>query len=160
MMSGTWKPSITVAAIVEKDGCFLLVEEQTADGIRINQPAGHLEPGESLEQAVVRETLEETAHDFHPGALIGMYMLSYLSESDIDITYLRFAFAGRLGQARNQPLDPDILRTVWMTRDEIAACGDRHRSPQVLQCVDDYLLGKRAPLALLSTHTAKRVVNE
>lgn len=159
-MSGTWKPSITVAAIVEKDGRFLLVEEQTAEGIRINQPAGHLEPGESLEQAVVRETLEETAHDFQPGALVGMYMLSYLSKLDIDITYLRFAFAGQLGQIRNQPLDPDILRTVWMTRDEIAACRDRHRSPLVLQCVDDYLLGKRAPLALLSTITAKRVINE
>lgn len=153
-MSQIWKPSVVVAAIIERDGRFLLVEEQTSQGIRINQPAGHLESGESLEQAVIRETLEETAHEFFPDGLVGMYLLSYTAEQDNDITYLRFAFAGKLGQAREQALDQDILRTVWMTRDEIAACRDRHRSPLVLQCVDDYLQGRRAPLSLLSSITA------
>jgi 8-oxo-dGTP pyrophosphatase MutT (NUDIX family) len=159
-MSEIWKPSVTVAAIVEDNGRFLLVEEETADGLRINQPAGHLESGESLEQAVVREALEETAYDFYPDALVGMYILSYASDPGKDATYLRFAFAGRLGQFRNQPLDPDIVRTVWMTREELQTSRARHRSPLVMQCVDDYLLGKRAPLSLLYTHTVRRVVNE
>lgn len=151
-MTEIWKPSVTVAAIIERDGLFLLVEEETSDGVRFNQPAGHLDPLESLTHAVTRETLEETAHDFVPTALIGMYMSRYLSvRTGLDVTYLRFAFTGELGRCHDQPLDEGILRTVWMSRDEMLACQDKHRSPLVMQCVDDYLLGKRAPLSLLYT---------
>ncbi|MFC5472646.1 NUDIX hydrolase [Paraherbaspirillum soli] len=152
-MNDVWKPSVTVAAIIERDGRFLMIEEATSDGIRINQPAGHLDPNESLIQAVVRETLEETAHDFTPSALVGMYMARYVSaRSGKNVTYLRFAFCGELGAQHDQALDHGILRIMWMTRDELAACQERHRSPQVLQCIDDYLRGQRAPLSMLNTH--------
>ncbi len=152
-MSENWKPSVTVAAVVERGGRFLLVEEETSDGVRFNQPAGHLDPNESLIQAVTRETLEETAHDFTPTALIGMYMSRYLSaRTEKEVTYLRFAFAGELGAAHDLPLDEGILRAVWMTRAEMAACVEKHRSPLVLRCVDDYLHGKRAPLSMIYTH--------
>ncbi len=151
-MTDTWKPSVTVAAIIERNGLFLLVEEETGDGIRFNQPAGHLEPLESMTHAVVRETLEETAHDFTPTALVGMYMSRYLSaHTGVDVTYLRFAFTGDLGQYHNLPLDQGILRTVWMSRDELSACHATHRSPLVMRCIDDYILGKRAPLSLFYT---------
>lgn len=154
-MTHTWQPSVTVAAIIERDGRFLLIEEETSEGIRINQPAGHLDPHESLEQAVVREALEETAHEFLPEALVGMYMSRYLSKSrGRDITYLRFTFCGKAGRQLDQPLDHGILRTLWLTRDELAACRERHRSPIVLQCVDDYLAGRRTALALLHTHAS------
>jgi 8-oxo-dGTP pyrophosphatase MutT (NUDIX family) len=154
-MSRIWKPAITVAAIVEKNGHFLLVEEQTEDGIRYNQPAGHLEPGETLEQAVVRETLEETAYNFTPTALLGIYLLHYQTSGQIPTrSYLRFAFVGNLGKHYDQPLDDGILRTVWMTKEEIIACRESHRSPLLIQCVEDFLQGQRAPLSLLSMHTA------
>jgi 8-oxo-dGTP pyrophosphatase MutT (NUDIX family) len=154
-MTHTFRPSVTVAAIIERDGRFLLIEEETSDGIRLNQPAGHLDPNESLEQAVVREALEETAHEFFPEALVGMYMSRYYSKSrNTDITYLRFTFCGTAGRQFDQPLDHGILRTMWLTRDELAACQERHRSPIVLKCVDDYLAGKRTSLDLLYTdHT-------
>lgn len=149
----TWKPSVTVAAIIERDGRFLLIEEVTSEGIKLNQPAGHLDENESLEQAVVREVNEEAAHEFIPAALVGMYMSRYYSKSrSRDITYLRFTFCGAAGAEFDQPLDDGILRVLWMTRDELAACQERHRSPIVLQCVDDYLAGKRTELALLYTH--------
>jgi 8-oxo-dGTP pyrophosphatase MutT (NUDIX family) len=152
-MSDVWKPSVTVAAIIERDGHFLLVEEETGDGIRFNQPAGHLDPNESLKQAVVRETLEETAHDFSPTALVGMYMSRYQSaRAGVDVTYLRFAFCGDVGAVHDRPLDHGILRTVWMSYIELAACSEKHRSPLVLKCVEDYLSGQRAPLSLLYTH--------
>ena len=152
-MPHIWKPSVTVAAIIERDGHFLLIEEETSEGIRLNQPAGHLDPHESLQEAVVRETLEETAHDFTPTALVGMYMSRYRStRSGTDVTYLRFAFCGEAGAQHDRPLDVGIIRTLWMTRDEMAACPERHRSPLLLTCVDDFLAGKRAPLSLLHTH--------
>jgi len=152
-MSDIFKPSVTVAAIIEHEGRFLLIEEETSEGVKLNQPAGHLDPLESLEQAVVREALEETAHEFIPRALVGMYMSRYHSKSrDADVTYLRFTFSGSVGRQYDQPLDDGILRTLWMTRDEIAATVERHRSPIVLQCVDDYLAGKSTPLELLYTH--------
>ena len=142
-----------MAAVIERDGQFLLIEEETSEGIRLNQPAGHLDPLETLEQAVVREVMEETAHDFTPTALVGMYMSRYCSKRrNTDVTYLRFTFCGEAGADHGTPLDDGILRVLWMTRDELAACQDRHRSPTVLQCVDDYLAGRRAPLALLQTH--------
>ena len=152
-MSDIFKPSVTVAAIIEHEGRFLLIEEETSEGVKLNQPAGHLDPYESLEQAVVREALEETAHEFIPEALVGMYMSRYHSKSrNADVTYLRFTFCGRVGRKFDQPLDDGILRTLWMTRDEIAATAERHRSPIVLKCVDDYLAGQSMPLALLHTH--------
>ena len=148
-----WKPSVTVAAVIERGGRFLLVEEETSDGVRFNQPAGHLDPNESLIDAVARETLEEAAHDFKPTALLGMYMSRYLSSrTGREVTYLRFAFTGELGRVHDRPLDHGILRTVWMTRDEMLTCVEKHRSPLVLQCVDDYLAGKRAPLSIIYTH--------
>jgi 8-oxo-dGTP pyrophosphatase MutT (NUDIX family) len=149
----TWKPSVTVAAIIERDGRFLLIEEETSEGIRLNQPAGHLDENESLEQAVVREVNEEAAHEFIPTGLVGMYMSRYYSKSrSKDVTYLRFTFCGHAGVEFDQPLDVGILRVLWMTRDEMAACQERHRSPIVLKCVDDYLAGKRTELELLYTH--------
>lgn len=152
-MPHTWKPSVTVAAIIERDGRFLLVEEETSDGICFNQPAGHLDPGESLEQAVTRETLEEAAHDFTPTGLVGIYMSRYLSSrTQKEVTYLRFAFAGNLGAQHDRPLDHGILRTVWMNYEELLDTRHRHRSPLVMQCIDDYLKGQRAPLSLLYTH--------
>lgn len=154
-MPHIWKPSVTVAAVIERAGLFLLVEEETSEGVRLNQPAGHLDPHESLEQAVVRETLEETAHEFSPSALVGMYMSRYESQrSGLDVTYLRFTFCGEVGRRHDRALDHGIIRTLWMSRAEMAACRERHRSPLVLQCVDDYLAGKRAPLALLHTHAS------
>ena len=156
-MSTIWKPSVTVAAIIERDGKFLLVEEETSDGIRFNQPAGHLDPNESLIEAVSREALEETSFDFMPEALVGIYMSRYVSSrTKEEVTYLRFAFAGSLGAQHDQPLDEGIIRTVWMSRDELLACQDTHRSPLVLQCVDDYLNGKRSPLSLIYTHPSVR----
>jgi len=152
-MSDVWKPSVTVAAIIERDGRFLLVEEETSDGIRFNQPAGHLDPSESLVDAVARETLEEAAHDFTPTGLIGVYMSRYMSSrTGKEVTYLRFAFCGELGRQHDRPLDEGILRAVWMTREELLACQEKHRSPLVLQCIDDYLSGRRAPLSMIYTH--------
>jgi 8-oxo-dGTP pyrophosphatase MutT (NUDIX family) len=152
-MSTIWKPSVTVAAIIERDGKFLLVEEETTDGIRFNQPAGHLDPGESLIDAVSRETLEETSFSFTPEAIVGVYLSRYVSErTKEEVTYLRFAFTGTLGEQHDRALDVGIIRTLWMTRDELLACQATHRSPLVLQCVDDHLLGKRSPLSLIYTH--------
>ena len=152
-MSTLWKPSVTVAAIIERERRFLLVEEETSAGIRFNQPAGHLDPSESLIDAVAREALEETAFDFTPESLVGIYMSRYVSSrTGEEVTYLRFAFAGMLGHRHDRPLDEGILRAVWMTREEMLACQEKHRSPLVIQCVDDYLVGKRSPLSLLYTH--------
>ncbi len=152
-MSDIWKPSVTVAAIIERNGRFLLIEEETSDGIRFNQPAGHLDPHETLEQAASREALEETAHEFTPTSLVGIYMSRYISSrTHQDVTYLRFAFAGEVGERLDQPLDEGILRTLWMSYPELLACRAKHRSPLVLQSVQDYLNGKRMPLSMLYTH--------
>jgi 8-oxo-dGTP pyrophosphatase MutT (NUDIX family) len=143
-----WKPNVTVAAIIERDGKFLLVEEETADGVMFNQPAGHLEEGETLLEAVRREVWEETAHRFEPDALLGVYHWKHPQKA---ITYLRFAFLGSInGHDPAQPLDVGILRAVWMTQDEIRATHGRHRSPQVLKCVEHYLAGQRFPLSVLT----------
>jgi ADP-ribose pyrophosphatase YjhB (NUDIX family) len=143
-----WKPHVTVAAVVEREGRFLLVEEDTDDGVRLNQPAGHLEAGESLTDAVIRETLEETAWEFVPEALIGVYLWPHPHR---DRTYLRFSFCGRLGQHHpDRALDEGIRRALWMNLSELEAAPERHRSPQVAQTVRDYLAGRRAPLDLLN----------
>lgn len=143
-----WKPSVTVAAIVEQDGRFLLVEEETPEGLMLNQPAGHLDEGESPLQAVVRETLEETAHPFEPEALVGLYMARFQRPSrEEDVTYLRLAFCGRVGPAiAGRTLDKGIVRSLWLSLDELRATQSRHRSPLLLQCVEDYVAGRRLPL--------------
>ncbi|MDP2248364.1 MAG: NUDIX hydrolase [Nitrosomonadales bacterium] len=143
-----WKPNTTVAAIVEQHGKFLLVEEETADGIRLNQPAGHVENGETLIQAAIRETQEETAYDFMPEHLLGVY---HWRHPEKDITYLRFAFIGTASNHKPaQKLDDGILRAVWLSADEIRASQAMHRSPQVLTCIEHYLAGQRFPLSVLT----------
>jgi len=143
-----WKPNVTVAAVIECDGKFLLVEEETERGVRCNQPAGHLEPNESLVTAVIRETLEETAYHFRPRALVGVYQWH---STNNDTTYLRFAFSGDItAHQPERPLDQGILRAVWCNIDEIRSGIGQHRSPLVLQCVEDYLAGKRYPLEILT----------
>jgi len=149
-MSTIWKPNVTVAAIIERDGKFLLVEEETDNTvhpIRFNQPAGHLDEGESLVDACAREALEETAWQFTPRHLVGVYQ--WMRPAG-DITYLRFAFCGDLGtHDANRVLDTGILRAAWMTPNEIEACRERHRSPLILQCIADYQAGRRFPLDLI-----------
>lgn len=152
-MQTRWKPNVTVAAVVEQDGRFLLVEEETSEGLRLNNPAGHLEPFESPQQACAREVLEETAHGFTPTAVLGVYLSRYRRPSGEDVTYLRLAFCGLLREREaGRRLDAGIVRTVWMTADEIRACAPRHRSPLLLRCLEDYLAGVRHPLALVHTH--------
>ncbi|MBL8289737.1 MAG: NUDIX hydrolase [Rubrivivax sp.] len=168
-----WRPSVTVAAVIERDGRFLLVEEHTPEGLRLNNPAGHLERGETPEQAVVREALEETARAFVPEALLGVYMARFVrpgpgegggagAGAADDITYLRFAYSGRVGEPLpGQALDAAIVRTLWLTREEIAREAPRHRSPLVMRCIDDHLAGVRHPLALVhgdATLAAPRVL--
>lgn len=146
-----WKPNVTVAAVVQRDGKFLLVEEETDVGLAFNQPAGHLECGESLVEAVVREALEETAYHFVPTHLVGIYNWRHPSKN---LTYLRFAFGGELrGFEAERALDEGIVAARWLTLDEVKACADRHRSPLILRCIEDSLAGKRYPLDLL-THYA------
>ena len=147
-----WKPNVTVAAVVERDGRFLLVEEETEDGLRFNQPAGHLDRGESLVAAVAREALEETAHHFRPESLVGIYQWPRTAG---DITYLRFAFAGTVtGFEPARPLDTPIVRAVWLSLDELRASRERHRSPLILQCCEDYVAGRRYPLELIRHYDA------
>ena len=143
-----WKPHVTVAAVLERDGKFLLVEEETNEGIRFNQPAGHLECRESLIDAVIRETLEETAYSFIPRYLVGVY--NWRSEAK-DMTYLRFAFGGEVaGHDAQRELDQGIIAAHWLTLDEIRALESRHRSPLVLRCIDDWRAGRRYPLELIA----------
>ena len=148
-----WKPNVTVAAIIERDGRYLLVEEHTADGLRLNNPAGHLDPGESPMDGCQREALEETSHSFEPLALVGIYLSrSIHTTTEADITYLRFAFCGTLGEHDStRELDAGIVRTVWMTPQEVRESAARHRSPLVLQCIEDHLRGQRFPLSLIHT---------
>ena len=180
-----FKPSVTVAAVIAQDfggvQKFLLVEELTRDGLKLNNPAGHLDPGESLAQACTRETLEETAYHFSPRAVVGVYLSRFqrgeLNAADgasegaaegvvggaseaakdtangfEDITYLRFAFCGDLGaHVVDQALDDGIVRTLWLTADEIRASTNRHRSPLLLKCMEDYLAGQRLPLSMVTT---------
>ena len=134
--------------MIERGGRFLLVEEKANGRLVLNQPAGHLDPGESLAAACAREVLEETAHRFTPDRLVGIYRWHFAAK---DVTFLRFAFAGRLdGEEPKRKLDKEIVRLHWLTKDELAASRERHRSPLVMRCVEDYLAGRHFPLDILS----------
>jgi 8-oxo-dGTP pyrophosphatase MutT (NUDIX family) len=153
MNEDTWAPHVTVAAIIERDGQFLLVEEHTPAGLRLNQPAGHLEAGETLAEAVMRETLEESAYAFTPEALVGVYMTHFGKPDESGATYLRFTYCGTVGAApEDRSLDPDIVRTVWMSAEELRAVPERHRTPLVMKCIDDYLAGVRVPVDFVHVH--------
>ncbi len=150
MNTPRWTPSVTVAAIVQSEQLprrYLLVEEHTPEGLKLNNPAGHLEPGEGPEQGVVREALEETACVFSPSALLGVYLSRFQRPaSGEDVTYLRFAYLGRCGAPDpTRALDSGIVRTLWLTLDEVreAAAAGRLRSPLVLRCLEDAEAGRR-----------------
>ena len=157
-MNERWKPSVTVAAIASRrraDGRpeYLLVEEETAAGVRLNNPAGHLDPGESPQQAVVREALEETARVFTPEAFVGVYLTrNDAIAGTADVTYLRLAYVGTAGEPDpDRDLDDGIVGTLWMTLEELRASRERHRSPLVLRCIEDAAAGRRHPLDVVFT---------
>lgn len=141
-----WKPHATVAAIIERDKKFLVVEEQIEGQTLFNQPAGHLDPDETLVDAAIRETKEETAWDFSPEAITGIYLWKHPGNGE---TFLRVAFCGTCeNHDPSQALDTGVIHAVWKTRDELLRL-NRLRSPMVIDCIDDYLAGKRYPLDLL-----------
>lgn len=139
-----WKPEVTVTAVIEREGRFLLIEKYSRPGIRNNQPAGHLEHGKSLIKALIRETLEASAREFRPQALPGIYQYAHPGNG---VTCLRLGFTGSPSETRPRCRpDAGIRRAQWMRLDEIRACGDRHRSPMLQRCVDDHPAGLRHPL--------------
>ena len=143
-----WKPDVTVAALVQREGRFLIVEERIGGQRVLNQPAGHVEDAESLRVAVIRETLEETAWHFVPEALLGVY----LWRNPRGRSTLRIAFTGSV--SRHEPhrsLDPPVLAAHWLSRDELLARRAEHRTPLVLRCIDDFLSGQRLPLTALAS---------
>ena len=146
-----WRPSVTVAAVIERGGRFLFVEEHIDGRLVLNQPAGHLDPGESLMTACRREVLEETAHRFEPTALIGIYRWIYAPKN---VTFLRFCFRGRLEGMTHGPRDKQITAIHWLTREELMARRADHRSPLVQRCVDDFLAGREFPLEVFSSEYA------
>ena len=151
-MPNRWKPNVTVAAIIERvvDGRqeFLLVEEETSEGLRLNNPAGHLDPGETPQHGAEREALEETACRFTADSLVGVYLSRVRRPANgNDVTYLRVAFGGHAGDPDpDRTLDAGIVRTLWMSLADVRASRDRHRSPLVLRCIEDRVAGRRLPL--------------
>ena len=144
-----WKPHVTVAAIIERDNRFLMVEEESSSQIVINQPAGHLEQGESLIDAVKRETFEETAWKFKPTALISIQLWQHPNNST---SFLRVSFAGSCyDYDPSSELDSGIIRALWLSRNELLEQQNRLRSPLVISCIDDYLSGIKYPLSILKT---------
>jgi 8-oxo-dGTP pyrophosphatase MutT (NUDIX family) len=140
---------VTVAAVIERQGKFLLVQERIEGALVLNQPAGHLDPGESLLAACRREVLEETAHHFEPAGLVGIYRWDYAAK---DVTFLRFCFRGEVGEAdSSRKLDHEIVALHWLTLDELKRRKAEHRSPLVQKCVEDFLAGRNFPLEVLSS---------
>ena len=142
------RPAVTVATVVERAGRFLLIEEETRHGLRLNQPAGHVEVGESLVSAAARETLEEAAWRVDPTALVGVY---HWGPDSSGAAFVRFTFAANPRRHEpNRPLDTGIVRALWLSYDDIAARRDLHRNPLVLQSLDDYRAGTRWPLGVIA----------
>ncbi len=143
-----FRPSVTVAAVIARAGRYLLVEEETPEGVRLNNPAGHLELGETPVEAVVREALEETARAFVPEAFLGVYLARFVRPARLeDVTYVRLAFSGSVGEPiAGRALDDGIHRTLWMSLEEIRANQARLRSPLVLSCIEDHAAGRVLPL--------------
>ena len=147
-METIWKPNMTVATIVEQDGRFLIVEEETDAGIVFNQPAGHLDEGETLEHAAVRETYEETAWRVQVVGVVGVYQWRKPPSGP---TFVRVCFAAQgIDFDNTATLDKEIIRTHWLSRKEVQQRTQRLRSPMVLRCIDDYLAGRRFPLNLIT----------
>ena len=155
MSKPRWRPRVTVAAVIEQDGRYLLVEENTADGLRLNTPAGHLEPGESPQDGAVREALEETARAFTPSALLGVYLAASPDAEGEPTTWLRITYCGTAGEPQpGRALDAGIVRTLWLTPEGLRASQARHRSPLVLRCVEDHLRGQRFGLDAVQAHAS------
>ena len=146
-MNAIWRPSVTVAAVIERDGKFLFVEELQEGRRVLNQPAGHLDPGESLIAACAREVMEETAYRFEPAALVGVYRWYH---EPAEVTFLRFCFSGRILGSEDRRLDREILALHWLTPGELRDKAALHRSPLVQQCMDDHVAGRNFPLEVLS----------
>lgn len=145
---------VTVAAIIERQGRFLLVEEESQGRRVFNQPAGHLEEGESIIQAVIREVKEETGHEFQPEGLVGIYRLVL----ENGLTFIRFCFRGRVEpDTSSQPQDADILACHWLTAEDIRHCIAMHRSPLVMQCLEDSLSGNNFSLKLLNENSGESI---
>jgi ADP-ribose pyrophosphatase YjhB (NUDIX family) len=146
-MAERWKPAVTVAAVMARDGRLCLVEEEIDGRLVYNQPAGHWEPGETLADACAREALEETAWRFRPTHLLGVYRWEY---HDANGTFLRFAFAGDAeSEDAARTRDREIRQVLWLTPAEIEALEPRHRSPLVMACVRDFVAGRRYPLDVI-----------
>lgn len=152
MVETIWKPHTTVAALCERDGKFLLVKENVDGRIVYNQPAGHLETGETLLQAVVRETLEETRYEFIPQALQGIYR--FKPDQSSAKTYLRFLFRGEAGDLVDGALDQGIIAAEWLTYTQVLSCREQHRSPMVMQCIEDFRQRPAYPLDIISQEFA------
>lgn len=152
MAEAIWKPHATVAALCERDGRYLLVREKVDGSIVYNQPAGHLDPGESLLEAVVRETLEETRYAFEPQALLGVYR--YRPHAGNDETYLRFLFRGEAGERLDGPLDDEIIAAEWLSYEQVLDCRQQHRSPLVMRGIEDSRQRPGYPLDIISTEFA------
>ena len=142
-----WKPHTTVAAIIERDNKFLMVEELVNNKRVFNQPAGHLDSDESLIDATIRETFEETAWNFMPEAITGIYLWKHPDNGE---SFLRVAFCGTCDDHQPQlSLDDGIIQAVWMSRDELVSIQQQLRSPMVIDCIDDYIAGRRFPMDIL-----------
>lgn len=144
-----WYPNVTVAAIIEHHGRFVIVHDKTKNGIKINQPAGHLDPNESLFEAIIREVKEEAGLDFIPEKLVGIYTMP----ANENITYIRFCFKGTLKDYNQEPRpsvnDLDVVEAKWYSYEEIMNMKDKHRSQVVEQCLIDYMNGHEHPLDII-----------